>query len=103
MDFTYNGKSIIPTKGVLNELNKIDLDLYGVVKILETGFEVRKREKNIIERAITKKNKVTNVVIADMDSYYKLIHVGEFTLTKKFREKMEDKNELWKFENKMRM
>ena len=94
MDFTYNGKPIIPTKAVLDELNKIDLDLYGVVKILETGFEVRKREKNVTERAITKKNKVTNVVIVDMDGYYKLIHVGEFTLTKKLRNKMEDKNGL---------
>jgi len=35
---------------------------------------------------------VVNVVVVDMDNYYKLIHIGEFTLSKKFRKLMMDKN-----------
>lgn len=92
MNFVYNGKLIIPTKTALDELSRINLNLYKIPEILENGFEIRKRKENIIEKAITKRNKVINVVVADIDSYYKLIHVGEFTLTKKFRKLMEDKN-----------
>lgn len=94
MDFTYNGKLIIPTKAVLDELSNINLNLYEVPEILEKGFEIRKRKKNITEKAIAKGNKVINVVIVDMGNFYKLIHAGEFTLTKKFRKLMEDKNGL---------
>ncbi len=94
MDLAYKGKPIIPTKAVLDELSNIRLDLYDIPEILEKGFELRKRKKNIIERAITKGNKVINVVIIDMDNFYKLIHAGEFTLTKKFRKLMEGKDEL---------
>ncbi len=93
MDIIYKGKPIIPTKSVLNELSKINLNLYKVQIILEKGFEIRKRRKNIIERAIQKKNKLINVVVVDMGNYYKLIHVGRFTLTKKFRKIIGDKDE----------
>lgn len=92
MDFIYNGKPIMPTKVAMNELNEINLDLYKVVEILETGFQLRKRKKNIIEKAVKKGNKIINIVIVDMDNYYKLIHAGEFTLSKKFRKLMGDKN-----------
>jgi len=91
MDFTYKGKSIFPTKTALNELSDIDVNLYEVPEILEKGFEIRKRKKNIIERGIQKGNKVVNVVVVDLGDYYKLIHAGEFTLSKKFR-KMVSKN-----------
>lgn len=92
MDFTYNGKPIVPTKTALNELSEIDIDLYKVTEILEKGFEIRKRANNIIERGMQRSNKVVNVVVADMGGYYKLIHAGEFTLSKKFKQKMRDEN-----------
>ena len=92
MNFTYKGKPIIPTKTALNELNDIDLNLYDVPEILEKGFEVRKRAKNITERGVQRGNKVINVVVVDMGNYYKLIHAGEFTLSKKFKKLMRDKN-----------
>lgn len=92
MDYTYKEKLIIPTKAVLDELSRIDMDLYEVLNILEKGFILRKRKKNVIEKAIRKGTKVVNIVVVDMESYYKLIHAGEFTLTKKFRKLMEDKN-----------
>ena len=85
MDFTYNGKPIIPTKQALTELSEINLDLSDIPGILEKGFEIKKRKKNVIERGIQKGNKVINVVVVDLGDYYKLIHAGEFTLTKKFR------------------
>ena len=92
MDFTYKGKSIFPTKTALNELSDIDVNLYEVPEILEKGFEIRKRKKNIIERGIQKGNKVVNVVVVDLGDYYKLIHAGEFTLSKKFKRLMRYKN-----------
>jgi len=92
MNFTYKGKPIIPTKTALNELNDIDLNLYDVPEILEKGFEVRKRAKNITERGVQRGNKVINVVVVDMGNYYKLIHAGEFTLSRKFKKLMRDKN-----------
>ena len=82
----YKEKPIIPTKAVLDELSNINLDLEEVSNILEKGFEIRKRKKDIIEKGIIKGAKIINVVVVDMESYYKLIHAGEFTLTKKFRE-----------------
>ena len=85
MEFTYKGKPVMPTKTALNELSEIDLDLYKALEILEKGFELRKRKKNIIERAIIKGNKIINIVVVDMSNYYKLIHAGKFTLTKKFK------------------
>ena len=90
----FNGKPIIPTKTAMDELSDINLDLYDIPRILGNGFEVRKRKKNIIERAIQRGNKVINIVVVDMDNYYKLIHAGEFTLTKKFKKLMRSKNEL---------
>ena len=85
MDFTYKGKPILPTKTALSELSEIDVNLYEVPEILEKGFEIRKRKKNIIERGIQRGNKIINVVVVDLGGYYKLIHAGKFTLSKKFK------------------
>ena len=85
MIFTFKGKNIIPTKQALNELSNINLNLSEIPKILENGFSIRKRKKNIIEKGIIKKTEIINVVIVDMGNYFKLIHVGKFTLTKKFK------------------
>ena len=90
MDF--KGKPIIPTKAVLDELSEINLNLHNVVEILEKGFRIRKRKKNVIERGIKKGSKIINVVVVDLGNYYKLIHAGEFTMTKKFKKLMRDKN-----------
>ena len=91
MDFTYKGKPILPTKTALNELSEIDVNLYEVPEILEKGFEVRKRAKNITERGVQRGNKIINVVVVDLGNYYKLIHAGKFSLSKKFRKLMRDK------------
>ncbi len=94
MNFTYKGKPILPTKTALNELSEIDVNLDEVSEILEKDFEIRKREKNIIERGVQRENKVINVVVVDLGDHYKLIHVGEFTLSKKFKKLMRSKNEI---------
>ena len=88
MHFTYKGKPILPTKTALNELSDIHVNLYEVPEILEKGFEVRKRAKNITERGVQRGNKVINVVVVDLGNHYKLIHAGEFTLSKKFKKLM---------------
>jgi len=92
MNFTYKGKPILPTKTAMNELSEIDLNLYEIPEILERGFKIRKRGKDVIERGIQKGNKAINVVVVDMGNWYKLIHVGKFTLSKKFKNKMRDQN-----------
>ena len=92
MNFTYKGKPILPTKTALNELSEINFNLYDVPDVLEKGFEIRKRAKNIIERGVQRGNKVINVVVVDLGDYYKLIHAGEFTLSKKFKKLKRDKN-----------
>ena len=92
MNFTYKGKPILPTKTALNELSDINVNLYEVPEILEKGFEVRKRAKNITERGIQRGKKVINVVVVDLGDYYKLIHAAEFTLSKKFKKLMRYKN-----------
>jgi hypothetical protein len=85
MEFTYQGKPLLPTKAALDELSDLDLDLYNVIEVLEQGFALRKRKKNVIEKAIRKGTKIVNVVAVDKGNYYKLIHVGEFSITKKFK------------------
>jgi len=92
VSFTYMGKPILPTKTALNELSEIDVNLYEVPEILEKGFEVRKRKKNIVERGIQRGSKIINVAVVDLGDYYKLIHAGEFTLSKKFKKLMRHKN-----------
>ena len=84
----------MPTKTAMDELSNINLDLYEMPQILENGFELRKRKKNIIEKAIKRGNKMINVVVVDMGNYYKLIHAGKFSLTKKFKKLMRGKNGL---------
>lgn len=92
MDYAYKGKTIFPTKTALNEVSDIGIDMYDIPSILEKGFEIRKRKKNIIERGIQKGNRVINVVVVDMGNYYKLIHAGEFTLSKKFKKIMREEH-----------
>ena len=91
MDFMYKGKLIFPTKTALDELSDLDLDLYQVIDILEHGFAIRKRKKNVIEKGMAKSRKVVNVVVVDMGNYYELIHAGQFTLSRKFK-KLRDKH-----------
>ena len=85
MEVSYKGKPIMPTRTAMDELSEIGLDLYKASEILDNGFQLRKRKKNITERAIKRGNKIVNVVVVDMGNYYKLIHAGEFTLAKKFK------------------
>lgn len=57
MEVAYEGKPILPTKMALNELSGIDVNLSEVPEILERGFEIRKRKKNIIERVYKEETK----------------------------------------------
>lgn len=90
MNFTYNGKPILPTKTAMNEMSEIDLNLYEVPEILEKGFEIRKRGKDIIEKGVQRGNKIVNVVVVDRGTHFTLIHVGRFTASKKFKRKRGD-------------
>ena len=78
----------------MDELSEIDLDLYKTIEILENGFEIRKRKRSITEKGIQEGNKIINVVVVDMGNYFKLIHAGTFTLTRKFKRLMRNQNGL---------
>ncbi len=82
----YKGKPIIPTKTALYELDEIGMDLLDVVEVLTHGVEIRKRAGNIVERCVKRKGRLVNVVLVEFDNYYKLIHAGTFTFSKKFKE-----------------
>ncbi|MBS3150152.1 hypothetical protein J4455_05720 [Candidatus Woesearchaeota archaeon] len=47
-------------------MSEIDINLYEIPEILEKGFEVRKRAKNIIERGVRRGNKIINIVVVDL-------------------------------------
>jgi hypothetical protein len=92
VDFSFNGKQVIPTKTAMDELNDYDMDMSDAIKILEEGFPIRKRAKNIIEKGLQQGNKVVNVVVVDLGNYYKLIHAGQNTFSKKFKKMKRENN-----------
>lgn len=92
MDYTHQGKPILPTKVAEYELSRINLDLFHVCEILERGFVIRKRSDSIIERGIRRGEKIVNVVVVDVGPYYKLIHAGEFSVSGKFKQLMRNGN-----------
>src|SRR3989338_8253926 len=79
--FEWQGKPLIPTKAVLDEMDHADIDMYKAVEILNEGFDCArsKRKKNAYERCLRRGKKIMKVVAADMGNYYKLIHVGIFS------------------------
>lgn len=79
--FEWKGKTLIPTKKALDEMSHHDVDMHKVKEILEEGFDCArsKRKRNIAERGIRRSGKIVKVVVADVGSYCKIIHVGEFT------------------------
>ncbi len=79
--FEWKGKQLIPTKKALDEMSHRDIDMYKAEEILKEGFDCArsKRKRNVDERGARRSGKIVKVVVADMGSYYKIIHVGEFT------------------------
>lgn len=79
--FKWQGKPLIPTKHVLDEMEHSDIDMYKAAEILNDGFDCArsKRKKNVYERCMRRGKKVMKVVVADIETYYKIIHVGVFS------------------------
>ncbi len=77
----YNGKEIKCTKTASEELWQEKKDIWFVVGILDIGYDCSrsKRSSNIIEKCVTRGNKVYKAVILDCVAYYLLIHFGIFT------------------------
>ena len=78
---------MIPTKTALNEMDEVGIDMYKVVDILNQGFDCSrsKREKHIEEKCFQRGNKIIKIVVIDKETYYKIIHIGKFTVSKKFK------------------
>lgn len=88
-DARYKELRIAPSLAATRELTKEGKDLYFVLKVLEEGYDSRrKRAKDTIEKWFDKGNKTFEVVIAkDYDEIAKeevwvLIHLGKFTKRK---------------------
>jgi len=78
------GKPVLPTREAAEELAYLNLDLDDVVLILDEGFDCSrsKRAKNIVEKCMKKGNKIIKIVVAEMETHWKLIHAGKFTVRK---------------------
>jgi hypothetical protein len=87
--FEFNGKPLIPTKHALDEMEHADIDMYRAAEMLTEGFDCErsKRGKNILERCLRRGNKMLKVVVADVGSYYKIIHAGIFSDKRRFSHK----------------
>ncbi len=91
---TYKGLPLIPVqskrggKNVLEELAKLNLDLFDVAEVLEDGYEShRKRKEDVIERYLDKGDKTVEAVIQKSNCFeqevWEVIHVGIFTKKKR--------------------
>lgn len=94
----FKGLRIEPTLSASRELVKEKKDLYGVLEILENGYEssASKRKEDIIERSLRRGNKEykavvakTNVIYPDgfREEVWRLIHFGKITYKKLRRRK----------------
>lgn len=71
---------------------EVGLDMYKAIDILNNGFKCSRsrRSKNIIEKCIQKGSKIIKIVLVNKQDFYLLIHVGVFTISKKFRKMMQN-------------
>ena len=78
----WTGKPLIPTRDSATELSYLNLDLDDAILILNEGFDCSRsnRAKNIVERCRQKGNKIIKIVVAEMETHWKLIHAGKFTI-----------------------
>ena len=87
-DRTFKGLSIIVSCSAMHELIKEAKTLTYVIKILEDGYEPRKRKIGTIEKWLDKGNKTFNVVITKSynqitkSEVWVLVHFGKFTRKK---------------------
>ena len=92
--FEWKAKQLMPTRRALDEMFYTGIDMYNVIDILENGFDcARSRRRGwISEKCVQKGKKIVKVVVVDAGDYYKLIHVGKFSLTHKFKKMLKKKN-----------
>lgn len=85
---------MIPTRAAYRELEMLEIDLYDIVKVLESGYNCSrsKRAKEIFERCLRADNKIIRAVAAEgefgyadghIEKVYWLIHVSIETYKKR--------------------
>ena len=81
----WRGKEITLTLSAYRELEKYRMDTTDLIMVLEDGFDCprSKRKEGVLEKCIIKGKKVRKVVVVDQSDYWLIIHVGEFTASKK--------------------
>ncbi len=87
----YQGKHLIPSKAAIKEMDFLNLDTFDLKEILDEGFDCErsKRKANIVEKCKIFKNKVIKVVLVDVEAYWLIVHVGQFSSTRFKGEKNE--------------
>ena len=77
----YQSKELKATKAAADELMQFSCDLWGVIEILESGYNCAssRRKENISEKCLRKGNDVYKAVVADCGGYLLLIHFGKFS------------------------
>lgn len=90
----YKKKRIVPTRSAYHELEKLRLDLFDALDILEKGYDCprAKREKGILERCLRRGKKLLRAVLAEgqfsyangyVEDVYWLIHISEETVKRR--------------------
>lgn len=85
LDLTYEGLRLVPSNAAVREMLRYGLMISDCKKILENGYDARKRAKGTLEKCIDKGNKTTNVVVVksvnftNNEEVYLITHVGRFT------------------------
>ena len=84
-DVRFRELKIIPSKSASREMSNLGLDISDCKHILEEGYKVTKRSKNIVERCFDKGSKTYKVVAGKSYNYtlkeeiYIIMHVGKIS------------------------
>ena len=64
------------------EMVELGLEIYQVIELLETGAEVSRRKKGIIEKWCHRGKSIYIVAVEDYEDYWLIRHVGKIRATK---------------------
>jgi len=81
---TWKNKPLIPdhNRNADGEMVELGLEIYQVIELLETGAEISRRKKGIIEKWCHRGQSIYIVAVEDYEDYWLIRHVGKIRATK---------------------
>lgn len=86
----YRGKPLLASRHAAEEMAALGLDDDGVVRVLEEGAQGRKRARGVEEKWLPNGGRITNVVAAEHGDRIVIVHVGEFTATRRHMRRLRE-------------